>query len=449
MSRKPQSETNHPKSVIEKKNHEEDLQSLDTSKLKDLLAKKGLSTIGDREVMIARLQRRLVIDSSILKLESSQQKHPKEEDDVPVEFTLEFTDAEEEVDEETANEEDEEPGRWIVIHATLPYTIAVGVYSTKTRAQIAYITFLRFHDLDLLTRALERISETHLEADLWVDDEDWETTDLAHLAQQIYHQDPEIMDTFMNTIPHDINNLPEGEEFDFRTYIDWDQLSLDTLLDHLKNGTFDDVKEEEEVIGDEDSEEDNADEISEEDEGHEDNEAKARRVEREINMASRTKLFEGEGSGATVDPDFAELDARLETSLDDLVSHNDADTGEESSSKSFAGDSVPYPKVSKEELDRELDRYMSKRYKVDIPESIYDSEMFLVDFLTSLKLSTKNINYDSKRVSFWLPLPSMEFVDLDARLSKRYEIPVNGDALEFRYYHKFPVGNTWVVTASR
>jgi hypothetical protein len=188
-----------------------------------------------------------------------------------------------------------------------------------------------------------------------------------------------------------------------------------------------------------------------EDEESED-EGDLRHRERAIKMASREKKF---GEIADPYPDFDDLDARLDSTLDELeeagksgISYGIVLSELEVDVQETPGGSSPYPKVTKAELDLELKREASKLHQVLLPGDVYDKGMFLVDFLTAIGMHTGWIDYDLRKISFYLPWPSREEVKLDADRSKIYETFVNGNKLDFRYYHRFPVGNTWFVTAS-
>lgn len=339
-------------------------------KLKGLLKQKGLSTAGDRLVLEGRLERRLEVEKSMERILKKEEAEGSDQDKL-ISEDAEGSDQDalisEEVIEDIGEEQTEDIGeeeRWVVIHAMQPNTVAVGVYETEFAAQTAYIAFL-MEDQELFNNILDQVEEEYPEANLHV------RTDANHVAQELYTVNLGISDLFRDLSPtHEIANLPADETFDFGVYNDWDQDSLDRLLEHLANGTFGDARD---------------------------------HVEEEIEEDKCPK--------------------------------------------------VPFAHVfTDKEIEVKILKSASKEYPMNLPKQVYDQGMLLVDFMTSLGLETGTMSYEDKQVSFLLSVLDrpVEFnrVTLDAKTSKKIDFYVNGETLQFRYYHRFPVGPTWFVTAS-
>lgn len=118
--------------------------------------------------------------------------------------------------------------RIIVIHATLPTTIAVGVYNTVEDAKLGYISFLKDNYPNLLGTTLTKINNT---TGVHVGNIN---TKSSILASSLFDNN-EVEDMFSDEISHAIISLVEDERFDFRGWSDWDldslyhlQLTLDT-----------------------------------------------------------------------------------------------------------------------------------------------------------------------------------------------------------------------------
>jgi len=383
---------------------------LGLDQLKKALIQLGLSTAGDRETLAGRLQRRLTLDKAfdkavcdmkkegafeskhqsqghtndrISKLEQVvgedeeelEEEVPDDEEEIPDEEEVSEEPPDDSVEDEEAN--DGTDGGWVVIHSMLPYTVAVGIYPTKSKAEIAYIEFLSEREGDMLKNAMHEIAENYPHE---VDYEKFVLLDdCTEIAQRLY--DTRIVDTFQDIISHSIRFISNGEKFEHRDYTNWDTESLIELVEQLGIKTF--TKD----IEDEDCDSECVIEKSVK-YGSKKDDPKKSDEEPEFKVHPVEKLLPRQTYPLIIVPNFPHL-----------------------------------------------------------PDAVYDQGMLLVDFMENLGMNVGKIGYGDQSVSVQL-LPDV-MIELDATISKKKNVAaLEGGMLNFCYYHRFPVGPTWFVTAS-
>lgn len=131
-----------------------------------------------------------------------------------------------------------------------------------------------------------------------------------------------------------------------------------------------------------------------------------------------------------------------EVTLDEMVLDQTTDGFGENPNEEIS-DSLKYPLATREELDRELERYTSKRYwwVGNLPMRARQG-MTLVDFVEELAINQPLLNYDTEKVTFDI---GNVLVALDTKIAKKVTVFVNGHDVTFTWCHIFPVGHTWFV----
>ena len=464
------------------------------SELRATLKKKGLSIVGDYATLAGRLQRRIEVENSIekfihkekhtesIELEYEEDEVAEEAEDVEVaeeaeedEVAEEAEEDEEELHSESEEEIQSEPeeveeevqpeteeivleipedfpqhlevqaaekkGRWAVIHSTLPATLYCGIYSTKRRAQTAYIKFLLEQSGNLQTMFYKTIKEIVKEYPEIGDEFDrvlgkaayppgYMPADAAKIAKILY-SNAEVEDMFCDIISHQIFDISDELMFDFREFLEWDYEGLYRLQNDIRERSF---SSDDEEIGEEIKEIEN--------------ENPPRRC---VSSKPRVLIVFREPGDEGSDSEDSPVAKRTSSMLDKPLDECGGATMLEGSEIDNPGDSLPYPVMTKEDLDLDLEQYFSghaqamKESTTLVPQIAYDQGMTLVDFMMAVGNPTGHIGYEDKKVIFWLD----SRVSLDAEISKKHKIVFEGAVLEFRYYNRFPVGNTWFVTASK